>query len=268
MNSTFTSPANINITANAADVDGSIVMVEFYNGVTKIGTTAAAPYSFVWNNVAVGTYSITAVATDNYNLKTVSSAISISVNNGTTSGNMPPVITISNPQKGNKFDSPADITIDAVASDPDGTIIKVEFYSGADKLFELTSAPFTFTWKDVKTGNYTITAIATDNLNATTTSLPVEFEVGNVSEFDAKSDIINLYPNPNDGHFSIEFVNPLQNDKSELVITDLTGKKVYNDVVLREETLKPINLSYIRSGVYILMIIYQKILVTKKIIIH
>jgi len=268
INSSFTSPANINITANATDADGSIIMVEFYSGISKIGTISAAPYSFAWNNVSMGTYSLTAVATDNYNLKTVSSAISISVNNGTTSGNKPPVIKISNPSKGNKFDNPATITIDADASDSDGTITKVEFYSGAQKLGEVTTEPFTYTWKDVKSGNYIITAVATDNLNATTTSLPIEFEVGNISEFDAKSDVINLYPNPNDGHFSIEFVNPLQNDKSNLVITDLSGKQVYNDVVLKEETIKHIDLSYIRSGIYILMIIYQKILVTKKFIIH
>jgi uncharacterized repeat protein (TIGR02059 family) len=268
MNDTFTSPANINISANATDADGSVIMVEFYNGIAKIGAVSAAPYSFTWNNVPIGSYSLTAVATDNYNLKSTSPAISISVKNGTISGNKPPVIKISNPRKGNKFDYPASITIDAVASDSDGTITKVEFFSGTEKISEVTAEPFTYTWKDVKTGNYIITAVATDNLNATTTSLPVEFEVGTSSEFDAKSDIINLYPNPNDGHFSIEFVNPLQNDKSELVITDLYGKQVYNELVLKEETVKHVDLSYIKSGIYILMIVYQKILVTKKIIIH
>ena len=137
MNSSFTASANITITANATDADGSISMVEFYNGSTKIGSKSAAPYSFTWNNVAAGTYSLTVVATDNLNAKTISSAISISVNNGTTSVNQPPVIKISNPSKGNKYENPATITIDAVASDPDGTISKVEFYSGTDKLVRI-----------------------------------------------------------------------------------------------------------------------------------
>ena len=125
-------------------------------------------------------------------------------------------------------------------------------------MFELTSAPYSYTWKDVKAGTYSITAIATDNLNATTTSLPIEFEVGANIKYDANSEIINLYPNPNDGHFSIEFINPLQNEKSEIVITDLAGKQVYNGPVSKEETLKQFDLSYIKSGIYILMIIYKK----------
>ena len=264
--SSFTAPATITITANASDVDGTISKVEFYNGSTKLGEKAAAPYSFTWNNVAVGTYSLTAVATDNLNAKTTSSTISISVINSTTTVNQPPVVKISNPWKGNKYENLSTITIDAVASDPDGTINKVEFYSSAVKLVELTSAPYSYTWKDVEVGAYSITAIATDNLNATTTSSPIEFEVMSTSKYDANSEILNLYPNPNNGHFSIEFVNPLQNGKSEVVITDLAGKQVYIGPASKEETLKQFDLSYLESGIYILMIIGKEILITKKFI--
>jgi uncharacterized repeat protein (TIGR02059 family) len=206
------------------------------------------------------------IAASIVNQAVINNCISIPVTNGTTPVNQPPVITISNPSKGNKFENPATITIDAVASDPDGTISKVEFYSGSDKLVELTSPPYSYTWKDVKAGTYSITAIATDNLDATTTSLPIEFDVGTTIKYDADSKIINLYPNPNDGHFSIEFINPLQNEKSEIIITDLAGKQVYNGLVSKEETLKQIDLSYIKSGIYILMLIYKEILITKKII--
>ena len=164
--------------------------------------------------MAAGNYSLTVVATDNLNAKTISSAISISVINGTTTGNQPPVVTISNPLKGNKYVNLSTITIDAIASDPDGTINKVEFYNGAVKLIELTSAPYTYTWKDVAAGSYSITAIATYNLNSTTVSSPVEFVVEANIKYDANSEIINLYPNPSDGHFSIKFINPLQNYKS------------------------------------------------------
>jgi uncharacterized repeat protein (TIGR02059 family) len=267
-NSSFTTNANIAITVNASDSDGSISMVEFYNGSTKIGSKSAAPYSFTWNNVAAGIYSLAVVATDNLNAKTTSSPISISVINGTNTPNQPPVITISDPRKGNKYDNPATITIDAVASDPDGTINKVDFYCGAVKLVELTSAPYTFTWKNVSAGTYEITAIATDNLNSTTVSSPVEFVVGDNIKYDANSEIINLYPNPSDGHFSIKFINPLQNDKSEIIITDLAGKQVYSDSILKEETLKQFDLTNIKSGIYVMMIICKELLVTKKFIIN
>ncbi|MGD0756230.1 MAG: Ig-like domain-containing protein [Bacteroidales bacterium] len=266
MNSSFSSPANITITASASDTDGSVSLVEFYNGSTKIGSKTTAPYSFTWNNVAAGIYSLTVVATDNLNVKTISSAISISVINSTNTVNQPPFVEISNPLKGNMYITNSTITIDAVATDPDGTIIKVEFYSGKTKLVELTSPPYSYTWKDVTPGTYSITAVATDNLNATTTSSAIEFEVVSNTKYDANSKILNLYPNPNDGHFSIEFIIPLQNEKNEVIITDLAGKQVYVDTLSNEETSKQFDLSYIKSGIYIMMIICKEILVTKKFI--
>ncbi len=60
-------------------LDGSITLVEFYNGSTRLGSKSAAPYSFTWNNVGSGTYTLTVIATDDENAKTTSSAISISV---------------------------------------------------------------------------------------------------------------------------------------------------------------------------------------------
>ena len=265
-NSSFTASANITITANASDADGSITLVEFYNGSTRLGSKSAAPYSFTWNNVGAGTYSLTVIATDNQNAKTTSAAISISVTDGTPPVNQPPVVNVSSPTKGNKYENPATVEINVTASDPDGTISKVELYSGSDKLVELTSPPYSYTWKDITKGTYTITAIATDNLGATATSSSVEFIVWEVSRYDGNSEIINLYPNPNDGNFSIEFVNPLQNEKYEIIITDLAGKQIYKEPVLKEETSRQFDLSYIKSGIYIMMMIGKEILVTKKII--
>ena len=66
----------------------------------------------------------------------------------------------------------------------------------------------------------------------------------------------------------IKFINPLQNDKSEIIITDLAGKQVYSGPVLKEETLKQFDLSNIKSGIYVMMIICKELLVTKKFIIH
>ena len=210
------------------DSDGSVSLVEFYSGTTRLGSKSSAPYSFTWNNVASGTYSLTVIATDNLSAKTTSSPVSISVVNGTPTVNQRPIVKILNPSKGIKFEKLSTITIDAIASDPDGSVTKVEFYNGPVRLVELTSAPYSYTWKDVAAGNYSITAIATDNLNDTTISSQVKFAVGSTVKYDANSEIVKLYPNPNNGHFSIEFINPLQNDKSEIIITDLAGKQVYN----------------------------------------
>ena len=77
---TFTAPANIPVSANASDSDGTIAKVEFKSGGQIIGTDTASPYSFTWSNVPAGTYTLTATATDNANAATTSSAVTITVN--------------------------------------------------------------------------------------------------------------------------------------------------------------------------------------------
>lgn len=80
-NSSFAAGANITISANATDSDGSIARVEFFRGTTKIGERSSAPWSVTWSNVSSGTYSLTARATDNKGAVTNSSAVNITVNN-------------------------------------------------------------------------------------------------------------------------------------------------------------------------------------------
>lgn len=73
-------PASVQITAQASITSGSISKVEFYNGRTKLGEDNSAPYSYTWNNVAKGSYSITAVAIDNTGKSTTSEAFTVKVN--------------------------------------------------------------------------------------------------------------------------------------------------------------------------------------------
>jgi regulation of enolase protein 1 (concanavalin A-like superfamily) len=75
----FTAGANITISATAGDVDGSVTRVDFYAGVTLVGSDAAAPFSTTWSGAPAGTYSLTAVATDNDGIRTTSAPISVTV---------------------------------------------------------------------------------------------------------------------------------------------------------------------------------------------
>ena len=87
--------------------------------------------------------------------------------------NPPPAVTLTAPTAGANFTAPATITLAATASDTSGgTVSKVEFFkdNGATKLGEALASPYTYVWLDVPVGDYTITAKATDNLNATTTT--------------------------------------------------------------------------------------------------
>ncbi|MBQ4822717.1 glycosyl hydrolase family 18 protein [Aquimarina sp. MMG016] len=159
---TFTAGDNINITADAAD-NVSIARVEFYNGSSLLGQDTTAPYSYSWNNVSAGSYSIIAKAYDNENVSATSS-VSITVTG--IGGNVPPVVNITSPSTNATFTAGATINIEANASDSDGTISKVEFYNGSTLLGEDNSAPYSYSWNNVSEGNYTIIVKAIDNENA------------------------------------------------------------------------------------------------------
>src|SRR5207247_2335361 len=93
------------------------------------------------------------------------------------SGNAPPTVQLTAPTDGAVFVSPVNITLTATAADSDGMVNKVDFYAGTMLLGTDYSAPFSFNWVSVPPGSYTLTAVATDNLGASTTSAPVNITV-------------------------------------------------------------------------------------------
>ncbi|HEX8268839.1 MAG TPA: glycosyl hydrolase [Flavobacterium sp.] len=85
---TITSPANgtsyvegttITISASASDLDGNIVMVEFYDGTVKIGEDATAPYTFNYIMPSAGSHNLTATATDSGDSEGVSEVVTVTV---------------------------------------------------------------------------------------------------------------------------------------------------------------------------------------------
>jgi len=173
---TFLSPATINLTATAADADGSIVRVEFYQAGTKVGEDTTEPYEFTWSGVPVGSYTLSAVAVDNSNLASVSTAANVTVN----PGDLPPTVTLTAPVAGTLLEAPANVTLTADASDQDGPVAKVEFYSGTLPpvlLGEETTVPFSLTLTNLGAGSYTFSAKATDSIGQTTTSATVTMSI-------------------------------------------------------------------------------------------
>jgi len=258
----YIAPATITIDAIAFDPDGTVTKVEFYNDNTRLGESTTIPYSFTWKEVPAGTYSITAAATDNKGLRTVSAVVTVVVEKSTSVVNQLPSVRIKIP-KGKKPKKHDNVVIIAEASDPDGTISKVELKSGNVTIAELTAAPYVFTLQNVDTGIYLFTATATDNLGAVSTSDAIELRV----EDSFNPDLLSLYPNPNNGFFTIDILEELPEQECILTIINLTGTPVYQDKVTHEEVSKEIKLPDLHSGPYILMLTYRnKILTTKKFI--
>ena len=71
------------LAANAADADGSIAKVEFFANGVSLGQDTTSPYSGSWTPSGVGTYTVTAVATDNLGKTTTSAPASVTVNPAT-----------------------------------------------------------------------------------------------------------------------------------------------------------------------------------------
>lgn len=328
----FAEGTNILLAASASDTDGTVSKVEFFRGATKLGEDNSASASLVWSNVSAGSYSLTAVATDNLGATTVSAPVSISVigapgTNGLISINFqttnsitpvgyledvgfaygdrgggyafgwdidntvnardreaanspdqrydtlnhlqkpggattwelaipngqyrvrvvsgdpsnfdgyysiaaegvvilegqptavnlwldatatvtvadgrltlgngaaginnklcfvevslvststPPVVALTAPANNASFTAPASIVIAATATNSSGAITRVEFFAGANKLGEDTTAPYQITWSNVVAGAYALTARATDNLGGSATSPAITVNV-------------------------------------------------------------------------------------------
>jgi len=248
----FIAPATIIIDATASDPDGEIIKVEFFNGTAKVGERTSAPWSFTWKEVKEGTYSITAAATDNSGSRTVSSAVTVVVEKSAAGINLAPSIAIASPLNNVSFEAPAIISLTVNASDPDGSITKVEYMAGEVMIGECFVPPFNFTFQSDTAGIFEITAIAYDNLNARTTSAPVTISFSLKREF---PDLAYLYPSPNNGVFTVEF-SPLPDSVNEnrLIISSLNGKTVFICQISDEEINKNIDISDAVPGIYILQI--------------
>jgi hypothetical protein len=172
---TLTNPANntvvpagpISLGASASDTDGTIAQVQFFRGTNYLGAATSSPYSFLWQNPVLGTYSITAVATDNNGVSTASPAVNITVD-------VPPTVVLTNPANNTVFISTlTNLALAATANDSDGTVAQVQFFQGANSLGIVTNSPYGIIWPNVPTGNYFLTAVATDNNGLTSTSAVV-----------------------------------------------------------------------------------------------
>jgi len=184
----FTSPANILVSANATDSDGTISKVDFYSGTTFIGTATTAPYQITWGAVTAGSYSLTAVATDNLSATTVSAPVAVTV----SLPNISPTVTLDSPLSGTTFSAGSNIPLVATAIDLDGTISKVEFFAGATLVGTATvpssGAVYSVTWTNVNSGAYALTAKATDNANSPITSNIVNINVVSQTGLSATAD--------------------------------------------------------------------------------
>lgn len=147
---------------------GPFTVVGTQNNVTP-GTTVTMPFT----GLAAGTrYEWYATASD------ANTSIQSSTRSFTTGGvHYPPTVSLTSPANGSFFNDHATITLEATAADADGTVSKVQFFSGSTLIGEDTTAPYSATWSNVSAGSYVVVAKAYDDENQVTTSEPVSIQV-------------------------------------------------------------------------------------------
>lgn len=75
----FNAPATISCAANVVANGHSITRVEFYGGSALLGQDSGAPYTLLWTNVGVGSYTLTAQVVYDSGARVTSAPVSISV---------------------------------------------------------------------------------------------------------------------------------------------------------------------------------------------
>lgn len=90
--------------------------------------------------------------------------------------NQAPVISLTAPANGTAFAYGATVTLTADATDPDGSVSRVDFYVDGMLAARDTSAPFQATWQG-SPGTHAIWAVAVDNRKATARSATANIEL-------------------------------------------------------------------------------------------
>lgn len=126
--------------------------------------------------------------------------------------NQAPTVSLTSPSNNAAFSAGTNITLTADASDPDGSVTKVEFFNGSNLLATVINPPYTYTWPSVAAGSYTLTAKATDNAGLSSTSTPVNISVtsGSSSEMLVQSIVtgtVNAGQGNKSGSATIRIVN-------------------------------------------------------------
>lgn len=177
----YTNPASFTVTVNATDNDGTITSVEMFKDGISLGTDSSSPYSFASSVLGIGTFTFTALATDNDGGVGVSSNIVITV---VPAPGIPPVVSLTTPTNGQVFIQGSTITLSVTATDSDGTVTNVSWYSVTPEsppdpentnqsistfIIGDPTSPFSKTWTPLA-NSYGIIAIAADNTGLRSTT--------------------------------------------------------------------------------------------------
>src|SRR5262245_61187015 len=145
--------SNIAITALVSTGGVAVVEVAFYVvGQQLLAADSTVPYSTVWRNVPIGSYTLRAVA-----LGADDSIASAQVN--ITVVAMPPVIQIANLANNTLVRANTDLAIGVLVWPGTHPVSIIELYANTERIGEDVDSPYGITWSAVPVGYHTLRAV-------------------------------------------------------------------------------------------------------------
>ncbi len=160
---------------------------------------------------------------------------------------------------------PATIALTADAKDTDGSIRKVQFFSGTTLLATQNFYPYTYTWHNVHAGKYAFTAQATDDKGGVTTSAVVHVSVRgkgfpfvttekSAKLFSTASLSLKAVPNPVKNILNLYTTGFDHNKKLTISVVSVSGV-VMNSVHKTASQTMQMDVSLLKPGKYFLKVV-------------
>jgi hypothetical protein len=164
---------------DALDSDGKIKSVSLYVDGKLVGTEDEPPYTFKWPAGSKGSHRLRAEALDNDQKR------STSFRTITVVENVPPAAELIQPRDGAAFKAGEAIPVSAQASARHGKVEKVEFWVREADFFmsqnrlaaTAKTPPYRALIRNLKPGHYMVWAVAIDERDASSQSMPVHVAV-------------------------------------------------------------------------------------------
>jgi hypothetical protein len=171
----FAAGANVLIAADASESNGVITQVEFLLGTNSIGAVTNSPFQMTLASAVASNYLVTARATDDQGKVGVSPGVAFSVIE-------PPTVAISAPISGSRFAIGTNVPVTANVASKGASIVRVDFFASvegleATNIGSVVTAPFTLNWFPSAAGDFTLTAMALDELEQSSQSTGVVVRV-------------------------------------------------------------------------------------------
>ncbi len=270
----FGSP--ILLTASAYDIDGEIVLVEFFDNQSIIGEDSSSPYSYQWDDATVGVHEITARATDDDGLTSISEVYLIEVQEA--------VDCTGGPENGDytyeftdDLNNPTLTFIPSADHVGNPTCILYYTTSGIPPGYYVTpNVPFQINASEGEVIQFYYT-YSYNGLERTTADNPHSYEIGSCNDEQLSNEVdllpetfalLPAYPNPFNPSTTIQY-HLIEEGQVTLVVYDIMGREVttlINENKLAGKHMITWNADNISSGVYYCKLIQNNQVSTQKLI--